>query len=142
VLAQLATEDPDLSGLPGELTDLITACLDRVPRARPTASAMLTHLGPFTQAGGLAVEHTYLPEPAMALIVEYQRSPQQAALAQADEERSLDDTSRSLPRLPAEAAFDPPARRRPEPAGPVSPADRGEQRRARVLKAFSRRKES
>ena len=142
VLAQLATEDPDLSGLPGELTDLITACLDRVPKARPAASAMLTHLGPFTQAGGLAVEHAYLPEPAMTLIAEYQRSPQQTALAQADEERSLDDTAGSLPRLPAEAAFDPPAQRRPEPARPASPADRGEPRRARVLNALSRRKES
>src|SRR6202021_2363338 len=36
VLARLATEEPDLSGLPGELTELIVACLGRVPRDRPT----------------------------------------------------------------------------------------------------------
>ena len=38
VLARLATEEPDLSGLPAELTDLIAACMARVPRARPTSS--------------------------------------------------------------------------------------------------------
>src|ERR1700757_3019808 len=38
VLARLATEEPDLSGLPAELSDVITACLHRVPRAPPTSS--------------------------------------------------------------------------------------------------------
>ena len=37
VLARLATEEPDLSGLPGELTELITSCMHRVPRQRPTS---------------------------------------------------------------------------------------------------------
>ena len=37
VLARLATEEPDLSGLPGELSEVITACLHRVPRPRPTS---------------------------------------------------------------------------------------------------------
>ena len=84
VLARLATEEPDLSGLPAELTDLIAACMARVPRARPTSSAMLAQLGQFTEAqGGPAEGHAYLPEPAMALIGEYQRSPQLAALTQA-----------------------------------------------------------
>src|SRR5260370_24205921 len=50
VLARLATEDPDLSGLPGELTPLITACMQRLPRIRPTSSAMLSPLPPFTEA--------------------------------------------------------------------------------------------
>ena len=69
VLARLATEEPDLSGLPGELTELITACMHRVPRQRPTSSAMLAQLGDFTEAqAGPDEEHAYLPDAAMALI--------------------------------------------------------------------------
>ena len=62
VLARLATEEPDLSGLPGELTELVGACMHRVPRLRPTSSAMLVQLGDFTVAqGGPDEEHSYLP---------------------------------------------------------------------------------
>ena len=76
VLARLATEEPDLSGLPGELTELIAACLQRVPRDRPTSSAMLAQLGQFTETRpGAAGEHSYLPDAAMALIAQYQRNP-------------------------------------------------------------------
>ncbi|MCW2930857.1 MAG: afsK 2, partial [Actinomycetia bacterium] len=35
-LVRLATEPPDLTGMPEELTDLVAACLERVPRDRPT----------------------------------------------------------------------------------------------------------
>src|SRR5207245_2109649 len=77
VLARLATEEPDLSGLPGELSEVITACLHRVPRQRPTSTAMLVQLGDFTVAqAGPDEEHSYLPDKVMALIAEYQRSPQ------------------------------------------------------------------
>ena len=76
VLSRLATEEPDLTGLPGELTGLITACLQRVPRDRPTSSAMLARLGPFTETRpGAAGEHSYLPDAAMTLIAQYQRNP-------------------------------------------------------------------
>src|SRR5579859_2682637 len=74
VLARLATEPPDLSGLPDELQELIGDCLQRVPRMRPSSSAMLAQLGPFTEARAGA-EHSYLPGAAMALIGEYQRNP-------------------------------------------------------------------
>ena len=56
VLARLATEPPDLSGLPDELAELIGECLERVPRMRPSSSAMLAQLGPFTEA-----QHAQLP---------------------------------------------------------------------------------
>jgi serine/threonine protein kinase len=80
VLARLATEPPDLSGLPGGLTELVAACLQRVPQQRPSSSAVLAQLGQFTQAqadmaAGAAGEHSYLPEAAMTLIGEYQRNP-------------------------------------------------------------------
>jgi len=104
VLARLATEPPDASGLPAELADLIMACMERVPRARPTSSAMLAQLGPFTEAqvsGGTdpAEEHAYLPDPVMALIGEYQRSPQFATVAH--EARGEESTSASFTELPA-----------------------------------------
>jgi serine/threonine protein kinase len=72
ILVRLATEPPDLTGLPDELIALVTSCLDRVPRNRPTDGAILAALGPFAhpvQAG-----HSYLPGSAMALIDEYQYS--------------------------------------------------------------------
>ena len=78
VLARLATEEPDLSGLPGELTELITACMARVPRQRPTSSAMLAQLGDFTEAqAGPDEEHSYLPDRAMALIGQYKTGQHQ-----------------------------------------------------------------
>jgi serine/threonine protein kinase len=74
VLVRLATEPPDLSGLPAELTELITGCLERSPRDRPTSAALLARLGPLVAAAphadGLApgAPHPFLAEPAMALI--------------------------------------------------------------------------
>jgi hypothetical protein len=113
VLARLATEEPDLSGLPGELTELIAGCLDRVPRNRPTSTAMLVQLGDFTVAqAGPDEDHPYLPAAAMALLTQYQRSPQFTAPAGPGEE---DSTSASYTELPAGLpdAFKPPPRRPP-----------------------------
>jgi Protein kinase domain len=116
VLARLATEEPDLSGLPDELTGLIGACMHRVPRQRPTSSSMLAQLGDFTVAQvGPDEEHSYLPEAAMALIAEYQRSPQLAALGQLDAGSAADATSASFTELPA--AFKPAPRRKPGGGG-------------------------
>jgi serine/threonine protein kinase len=110
VLARLATEEPDLSGLPGELTELIAGCLDRVPRNRPTSTAMLVQLGDFTVAqAGPDEDHPYLPDAAMALLTQYQRSPQFAAQAGPGEE---DSTSASYTELPASYK---PRPRRPPP---------------------------
>ena len=73
ILVRLATEPPDLTGMPGDLTDLVAPCLQRVPRMRPTDATILGRLGSFaTQAGP---GHSYLPEAAMAVIAEYQRAP-------------------------------------------------------------------
>ena len=121
VLARLATEEPDLSGLPGELTELITSCMHRVPRQRPTSSAMLAQLGDFTEAqAGPDEEHAYLPEAAMAMIAEYQRSPQLAAFGQLGddlgEDRSDDATSASYTELPA--SYKPAPRRKPGTGSP------------------------
>ena len=127
VLARLATEEPDLSGLPGELTELITACMARVPRQRPTSSSMLAQLGDFTEAqAGPDEEHAYLPETAMALIAQYGCGSISAALswppsADTGEDRGDDATSASFTELPA--SYKPVPRRKPGtgspgPAGP------------------------
>src|SRR6266704_1657703 len=120
VLARLASEEPDLSGLPDELSELIAACLDRVPRNRPTSTAMLVQLGDFTVAqAGPDEDHAYLPGAAMALITEYQRRPQFVAHAGPGEE---DSTSASYTELPAAlpASYKPPPRRPPTGAKPGS----------------------
>src|SRR5689334_23076395 len=110
VLARLATEEPDLSGLPDELSELITACMHRVPRQRPTSTAMLVQLGDFTVAqAGPDEEHSYLPDKAMALIAEYRRSPQIGPLGEFADERG-DATSASYSELPADR---PAPRRKP-----------------------------
>jgi serine/threonine protein kinase len=77
VLVRLATEAPDIGGLPAELTGLVTACLDRAPRHRPTSAALLATLAPFVQTATEAESgHPYLTGPEIALIDEYQRNPQ------------------------------------------------------------------
>ena len=119
VLSRLATEEPDLAGLPGELTGLITACLQRVPRERPTSSAMLSRLGQFTETRpGAAGEHSYLPDAAMTLIAQYQRNPLLAG-AQPGQDDNGDPTSASLTELPASFLPKPrpPASRLRQPAG-------------------------
>ena len=85
VLVKLATEPPDLSGLPAELDGIVTACLDRSPGQRPTSAALLDQLGPFaaTPAGPRSA-HAYLPALAMAVISGYQHGPRQAVRAPAD----------------------------------------------------------
>jgi Protein kinase domain len=73
ILVRLATEPPDLTGLPEELYGLVAACLERVPRDRPSDTAILARLGSFALLPGPG--HDYLPDAAMAVIGEYQRGP-------------------------------------------------------------------
>jgi hypothetical protein len=84
VLVRLATEPPDLSGLPAELDGIVTACLARSPRQRPSSAALLDQLGPFVAAPpGPRSAHAYLPAPAMAVISGYQHGPREAVPAAA-----------------------------------------------------------
>jgi hypothetical protein len=73
---------------------------------------MLVQLGDFTVAqAGPDEEHSYLPEAAMALIVEYQRSPQIGPLGDFAGDRAEDATSASYTELPA--SYKPARRRKP-----------------------------
>src|ERR1700728_4250042 len=88
ILVRLATEPPDLADMPDELVDLVAACLERVPRDRPTDAAILAELGSFALPAGPG--HSYLPDSAMALIGEYQSGPRLPADVETDKEG--DDT--------------------------------------------------
>jgi serine/threonine protein kinase len=87
VLIRLANELPDLTGLPAELTGLVTACLDRDPRRRPSSGAVLARLGQFTE------DVSYLPADALSLIGQYQ--PGWVG--------DTDETAPSVPELPDKA---------------------------------------
>jgi serine/threonine protein kinase len=120
ILVRLATEAPDLTGLPAELIPVVTACLERSPRNRPTSTALLAELAPFV---GLTASpgsgHSYLPASALTLIGEYERSPGTPEPRPGHEhdqppadEVSEDATFGSYIALPA-AAPGAPGRRRP-----------------------------
>ena len=52
VLVRLATEPPDLTGLPPDLADIVTTCLDRDPRRRPSSALVLARLAPAVRPDG------------------------------------------------------------------------------------------
>jgi len=96
VLVRLATEPPDLSGLPADLAEIVIACLERDPRKRPNSAAVLARLAPFISLeagsraadghadggyadGGHADGGTSLPAAALALIAEYRQDPRPPA---------------------------------------------------------------
>jgi serine/threonine protein kinase len=95
VLVHLATDAPDISGLPADLTEAVLACLERDPRLRPTSASVLAHLargggggdGPFGQAP--------LPPPVLALIDAYRQDPRPAS--QPGQRADPDDTLGSIP---------------------------------------------
>jgi serine/threonine protein kinase len=87
VLIRLANELPDLTDLPAELTGLVTACLDRDPKRRPTSATVLARVGQFTE------NRSYLPESAQALIGQYE--PGRVG--------DTDETAPSIPALPDKA---------------------------------------
>ena len=77
VLVRLATEPPDLTGLPDDLVGIVRACLERDPRQRPNPEAVLAHLAPgiSPEDGEAGLGSSALPGPALALIAEYRRDP-------------------------------------------------------------------
>ena len=128
VLVMLATEPPDLAGLPEELTGLITACLGRVPQDRPSSLAILAQLGnsPKAQTGQTGV-HPYLPAEAVALIKNYHPRPYTAASSEIGDDHGSEATDPSCPELPAAYRSVP------------RPSDYKQPRWIRVLKALIRR---
>jgi hypothetical protein len=93
VLVRLATGPPDLTGLPAELAEIVTACLERDPRNRPTSASVLARLAPALAASG-EPGTVPLPPAALALIEEYRQIPRTAA-------------GRETPAAPADPLDDP-----------------------------------
>jgi len=81
VLVRLATDPPDLTGLPPELAGIVRACLERDPRQRPDSAAVLARLAPDVslEDTGRDPGSSALPGPALALIAEYRRDPKPSA---------------------------------------------------------------
>jgi serine/threonine protein kinase len=81
LLVRLATEPPDLTGLPPDLADVVRPCLERDPRKRPTPAAVLAHLAPgiSLEDAGQGLGSSALPGPALELIAEYRRDPKPPA---------------------------------------------------------------
>jgi serine/threonine protein kinase len=129
ILVRLATEPPDLAGVPEDLLGLVAACLERVPRERPSGTAILERLGSFDAESGPG--HSYLPDSAIALVAAYQHNPPLTGPAAAISDMSGDDavgdqtagsrapvaaddaTSGSHTALPGFDSPDPPGRARP-----------------------------
>jgi hypothetical protein len=107
VLVRLATEAPDLTGLPESLAGVVQACLQRDPRRRPAPAAVVAELAPFIAAepGGGGAGAAALPAAALALIADYRRDPTPSAEAGAGAgaEAGEDATfgSQPAPGLPA-----------------------------------------
>jgi hypothetical protein len=150
VLVRLATEAPDLSGLPGDLAEIVTACLQRDPRLRPSSAAVLAGLAPFISlatdgrsagAGALSGATAMsgassLPGAALALMADYRRDPRPSAEAAAETgEDATFGSQAALNEMPGA-----PARRRAWPrqgAARLKRAGGGTPRRRRVLLALA-----
>ncbi|MFG2000906.1 serine/threonine-protein kinase [Spirillospora sp. NPDC048911] len=131
ILVRLATEPPDLTGLPAELAEVVESCLEREPERRPTAAALLPRLG---YDSGLELPAVQLPRCALALIEDYRQWPQRPAApagqtegADADADDEADDYTFASPTSspefrPALAALrENAAEASPSPGAPAGP---------------------
>jgi serine/threonine protein kinase len=116
VLVRLATDPPDLTGLPPELAGIVRECLERDPRKRPNSAAVLAHLAPGVSLADTGREpgSSALAGPALALIAEYRRDPKPSAESGPEASSSEGATFGSLPVLsmPRGGAGKPGGRRR------------------------------
>jgi serine/threonine protein kinase len=134
VLVRLATEPPDLSGLPAELAGIVTACLERDPRNRPATASIVARL-----AASADLDEPPLPAAAFALIEAYRTAPAAPATGDPGSRDGQDD----LPHGDESTLGSQPAASRPRiarPAGIATPSRRahpaGASARRRVLLAL------
>ena len=147
VLLRVATEPPDLTGLPKEVADLMIDCLERDPAARPTASALLARLAPELEGTGeYGFDAAPLPDDALALIEEYRQEmrPSVHAHSQPASDFTLDSpTSSGEPGGSVRPAGSEPSSsggtedRDPEPTRPEKPRTSSRDGRATRLVVIS-----
>ncbi|GAA5002387.1 hypothetical protein GCM10025734_38910 [Kitasatospora paranensis] len=103
---QLLREQPDLSGLPVELVDLVRACMRPSPEHRPTPAQIQAELAPhlFSRDDALGDAGDWLPPNALELI---------------EQKRGRRPAPAPAPVVPPPP---PPSRRSPQPGRPRAPA--------------------
>ncbi|MFC6084866.1 serine/threonine-protein kinase [Sphaerisporangium aureirubrum] len=74
ILVRLATEPPDLSGLPEGLADTVSWCLERDPDLRPTAGWLLAHMARDAGEEDQGFSAASLPPRAVGLIERYRQA--------------------------------------------------------------------
>jgi hypothetical protein len=74
VLVRLATEPPDLTGLPPELVDPLARCLDRDPDRRPTPAQLVARIAATMRFEGNDGPRS-LPPRAVEMIEDHRRRP-------------------------------------------------------------------
>ncbi|WP_405677318.1 serine/threonine-protein kinase [Streptomyces sp. NBC_00868] len=75
---RVAHLDPDLTGLPPELSDVVERCLDKDPARRPTVPHLVEELARVSEAegaDGLFTEADWLPGPVAAEIIRVRDEP-------------------------------------------------------------------
>ncbi|MEV5752498.1 serine/threonine-protein kinase [Actinoallomurus sp. NPDC052308] len=112
VLLRLASDPPDLTGVPDEAADLLLDCLRRDPADRPTADALLARLAAELDGSGAAP----LPDEALTLLEEYRREPRPVEPPRADDRAAGEDTLDSPTSIRAPERS--PAAPRPDPDAP------------------------
>jgi serine/threonine protein kinase len=117
---QLLSSEPDLDGVPEELVPLLTRCLQRTPELRPSCAEILRETAPY-----LAEQFgpPPLPEPARAVLEEYERAPVGTRSTPVDATLDLVELA-PAPEPPVERAARPASRARHRaPTVPAEPAD-------------------
>jgi serine/threonine protein kinase len=84
VLLRLATEPPDLTGLPPDLAGVVTGCLEPEPANRPTPAALLAAFAPDMHLD--ADGPPSLPAPARHLMEDYRQRPRGPSRVDEEEE--------------------------------------------------------
>ncbi|GGU60381.1 hypothetical protein GCM10010211_26780 [Streptomyces albospinus] len=133
MMYRIAEEEPDLTGLPEGLYDLVTACLAKDPAQRPTPDELVARAESGRAATGAADDEPWLPGALTARLGRHAvelleaENPQEAA----DQEPGLHAQPTAVSPSPAYArpavpggSTPPPAAAAPAPAAPAAPRRR------------------
>jgi serine/threonine protein kinase len=123
VLVRLATEPPDLAGLPAELADPLERCLDRDPDRRPTPTQLVAGIAATMRFAGNDGPRS-LPPRAVALIEDHRRRPLPAEPVEGSVEGSAEGSVEDSvhPSLPGREPEDTVGSRAGEPHPSFPPA--------------------
>lgn len=76
LMARLATQPPDLGGLPDDLFDLVSGCLERKASQRPSPAEIVASLAAHVDLGsGPEPGRSYLPDAALSVVMDYRQGP-------------------------------------------------------------------